>query len=119
MNSSDPYGTACCGYYHWEAGDWVEGSRSTSLGSTSSATIHISLYNYLTCDNDDFRMLINGVEVGRFTIVAGSPTLDASFSYGAISGPTYTLRYEVTRTVASGCGSITFAPSGSSVTLNP
>jgi hypothetical protein len=119
VNSSDPWGTAYSAYYFWTVGDWVEGSRSTSLSSTTSVTIHIAVDNFLSCDNDDFRMLINGVEVGRFTILAGSATYDGSFSYGAITGPTYTLRYEVTRTVASGCGSLSFAPSGSSVTLNP
>jgi hypothetical protein len=70
------------------------------------------------------RMLINGTEVGRFSVpasdCAGAPsTFDTSFTFGALSGPTYTLRYEITRTVASGAGSFTFSPSGSSVTLNP
>ena len=119
VNSSDGWGTAYGAYYFWTVGDWIQGTRGTSLGSTSSVSIHIAIDNYLSCDNDDFRMLINGIEVGRFTMLAGSPTVDTSFSFAPISGPTYTLRYEVTRTVASGCGSIDFAPSGSSVTLNP
>jgi hypothetical protein len=80
--------------------------------------------DWLCGDTTDMRMLINGTEVGRFSVpgngCGGAPsTFDTSFSFGTLSGPTYTLRYEVTRTVASGAGSFAFVGSGSSVTLNP
>ena len=124
-NSSDPSFTSSGAGYFWTAGDWVEGSRGTSLGSTSSASIHINIAeNWLCGDTADMQMLINGTVVGSFSVpgngCGGAPsTFDTSFSFGAISGPTYTLRYQVTRTVAGGDGSFMLAGSGSSVTLNP
>ena len=124
--SSDPWSTAVGVYYFWNAGDWVQGTRATSLPSATHVSIHINvMYNGLTCDNQDMRMLINGVEVGRFSITPGIATLDKSFVFAAATGTTYTLRYETVRTVASGCGAASFGPggsptpTGSTVTLSP
>ena len=104
----------------WRLGQYVEGTRTTSLGTVRSAELHIVMsYNSLGCDNQDLRMLINGTEVGRFSVVPGASVLDTSFSFGGISGPTYTLRYENVRTVNAGCGSAQFSTSDSTVLLTP
>jgi len=120
-NSSDTSFTASGGGYYWTAGDYVQGSRTTSLGSTTSANIHIAISgNFLSGDTVDMRMSINGTAVGTFSITSASTSaFDTTLSFPAVTGPTYTLRYEVTRTVISGDGSIAIAASGSSVTLNP
>jgi hypothetical protein len=47
----------------------------------------------------------------------GSAAVDTSFTFAAITGPTYDLRYQTTRTVNSGCGSTGFSATGSTVTL--
>jgi hypothetical protein len=125
--SSDSWNTAVYpAYYFWTAGDWVQGSRATSLPTATHVSIHINvMYNGLTCDNQDMRMLINGVEVGRFSITPGIATLDTSFTFAVATGTSYTLRYETVRTVASGCGAASFGPggsptpTGSTVTLSP
>ena len=102
----------------WNAGDYVEGTRATALPSTTSASIHLVLDNGLTCDSQDVTLRINGVVAGAFSIPAGAATLDRTFTFTAPrTGPTYALRYETTRTVASGCGSAGYLDRTSTVTL--
>jgi hypothetical protein len=104
---------------YWNLGDYIEGVRATSLSSTTSATIHIVVSpDSLTCDTQDMKLMINGTEAGRFSIHATPATVDATFTYAAISGPSYTLRYETVRTVSSGCGSAGFAMTGGTITLH-
>lgn len=90
----------------WNAGDYIQGSRTTSLPRITSAQMTLSISpNGLTCDTQDMRALINGVEVGRFAVAPGASIVSQTFSFPAITGPTYTLRVETVRTVSSGCGS--------------
>lgn len=110
--------------YLWTLGSYVQGSRTTSVATARSVDIRAApVANGLTCDNQDMRMLINGVEVGRFSVVAGAGTapIVRTFTFPPITGPTYTLRYENVRQVASGCGSASFGDSSpaSTVTLRP
>ena len=114
------------GRYFWHVGDYVQGVRTTTLASTRSASVYMQFpFNILSCDNLPMRMMINGTTVGTFTVSSGQTSLSASFSFSAISGPTYTLRYESTTQVAPGCGSVAFTnssgniPAGNTVTLNP
>lgn len=116
--STDTSHTAS-GTAYWNAGDYVDGSRTTTLSSTVSAVIHIVLQNNsLTCDTQAMEMLINGVVVGNFSIPSGATAVDMTFTYAAIAGPTFDLRYQTTRTVNSGCGSAGIATTGSTVTLD-
>ncbi len=90
----------------WNAGDYVQGSRTTSLPSVTSVEMTLSINpNILSCDTQDMRLMINGVEVGRFAVAPGATTVSRTFSFPAVAGPTYTLRLETVRTVSSGCGS--------------
>jgi hypothetical protein len=107
------------GTNYWNVGDYVDGSRVTTLSSTVGAAIHVVLAaNSLTCDTQDMQVTINGVVVGSFSIQSGATIVDTSFAFASITGPTYDLRYQTTRTVASGCGSAGISTTGSTVTLN-
>jgi hypothetical protein len=107
------------GTNYWNAGDYVDGSRTTALASTVKAVIHVVLMNntLLACGTQAMEMLINGTVVGNFSIHMGLSTVDATFTYPAITGPTYDLRYQTTATVTSGCGSAGISDTGSTVTL--
>jgi hypothetical protein len=115
--AGDTFQSTADGYY-WVAGNYVSGSRTTTLDSTTSATIHVVLSgNLLSCDTETFNVLINGATVGSFVASAGVTTVDTTLTYAACTGPTYALEYVVAKTVASGCGSVAFATSGSTITL--
>jgi len=117
--STDPWYTNGGSYYFWTAGDYIEGTRTTGLSSVTGATIHVVLdYNSLSGDTHDVSFKINGTAVGGFSMTSGAMTYDQVFSFPAITGPTYTLRYETSTTVDSGCGSVGYATSGATVTLN-
>lgn len=105
--------------HYWRAGDYVQGARTTSLPRARRAVVSLGLGNNLTCDTLPMRMRINGTEVGTFTITPGTPRVSPTFDFAAISGPSFTLRYETMRQVASGCGAVTFDESTSTVQLHP
>jgi hypothetical protein len=105
--------TTCC----WTAGDYIDGMRAAGLASTVSATVHIVISNSLSCGSQAMEMLINGTVVGSFSITMGQTAVDTMFTYAAITGPTYDLRYQTTATVQSGCGYAAITASGSTVTL--
>jgi len=110
---------ASAGLYFWRSGDYVEGSRSTSLPSTSSAEISlVILPNSLTCDSQDVELRVNGTSVGSFSISSTDTTITRSFSFPSIAGPNYTLRYQTVRAVGGGCGSAGYADDVSTVTLH-
>lgn len=101
----------------WNSGDYVQGTRSTSLSSVRRAQLNLAVdSNVLSCDTQDMRMRINGTIVGSFSIASGTTSVTPTFNFSAISGPTYTLRLETVRTVSGGCGSAGL-PNGSTVTL--
>lgn len=103
----------------WNAGDYIEGTRSAALSSITSAQLSLPVSpNGLTCDNQDMRLRINGTVVGGVIVTPGASSVTPSFSFGAISGPNYTFRLETTRTVAGGCGSAGIPDGGSIVIGN-
>jgi len=90
----------------WNAGDFVQGARTSGLSSIRSAALSLSVSpNGLSCDTQDMQLRINGTVVGPVILTSGATTVTPSFTFPAISGPTYTIRLETTRTVNSGCGS--------------
>jgi len=106
--------------YFWRAGDFVQGTRTTSLGSIRSIDMNLEVSpNLLSCDTQDHSFSVNGTVVGTFSISSTDAVISRSFSFGAIAGPTYTFRIETTRTVASGCGSAGFPEGSSTLTLRP
>ncbi len=108
--SSSDTRVASAGLYFWRMGDYVEGTRTTTLPSLTSVSFALTLdSNGLTCDTQDVSLSINGVTVGSFSIASGTMSVMQSFTFAAITGPSYTIRLETTRTVASGCGSAGYA----------
>ena len=104
--------------YFWRAGDYVQATHTTSRASITQITTDLVLSsNGLTCDTQDVRLLVNSVEVGRFSIAMGDTTIARTFTFAPIAGPTYTFRYETTREVGSGCGSSGYTDDVSTVTI--
>jgi hypothetical protein len=104
--------------YLWNFGDYYQGVRSTSLSCATS--VSFTLYadeTYLDGDVLDLRLSINGTSVASFSFPMYSYVQSYSFSFPAITGPTYTIRLEVTRTVAYLCGSVALSRDLSSWTL--
>ena len=101
-------------------GDYVEYTWTTAYPSITGLDITAGLDpNFLTCDTQDFDVIINGVDVGDMDIVGGSSSQDFSFTFPAIDGPTYTVRYELNRSVEEECGAALFDYDASSATLIP
>ncbi|MGZ3418922.1 MAG: hypothetical protein ACXVEF_00455 [Polyangiales bacterium] len=105
------------GSYFWNAGDYYSGSRSTTLSSATSFSTGMAIDNVLSCDSIQMQVRINGTLVGTKTISSGPVSIPISFTFGAITGPSYTIEYKCALTVASGCGSIMITDDVSSVTL--
>lgn len=104
--------------YIWHAGDYYQGTRSTSLACATSVSFTLeSDENWLECDVLDLRVSINGTSVGTFSYPSYVWTTTQGFSFPAIVGPSYTIRLEATRTVAGGCGSLILSLGWSSWTL--
>jgi hypothetical protein len=108
--------------YFWNAGDFYQGVRTTSLATTTSFSTTIQLTtNSLSsgCGTINLQVSINGTLIGTKTInTASGLSVPMSFTYPAISGPNFTIRYSNPTTVTSGCGSIQFTKNVSTVTLN-
>lgn len=101
----------------WNFGDYIQGTRTTSLSSVTGAQMNLAISpNGLSCDTQDMRLRINGTIVGNVIIPPGAASVTRSFSFSAISGPSYTFRLENIRTVATGCGAAGI-PNGSTLTL--
>lgn len=117
--ASDPR-VAASGTNYWRTGDYVQGVRATSLPRARRAVVSLGFpSNGLTCDVLPMRVRLNGTEVGSFTITPGLTRATPTFDFTAIAGPSFTLRYETMRQVASGCGSVTFDQATSTVQLHP
>ena len=108
--------------YLWTLGAYTEGTRSVTLPAPArSVRMHLVIAeNSLSCDTQDMRLLVAGLEAGRFAISSGDTAIDRTFSLPSpVNGPTVALRYETVRQVASGCGSAKLATAGSTITLVP
>lgn len=109
--------------YWWNAGDTGYGDRASGIGSVTEASINLSLdANFLSCDTDEFDLLINGVVAGHFSILPGENPVVRSFgpfaAIPAVAGE-YEIRIRVTETVLGGCGSVDInTVGGSSVEIS-
>jgi hypothetical protein len=91
----------------WHAGDYYQGPRTTSVPCATSLDVTIYAYwNNLACDMLSGRILLNGVPVALFDLPPGYGALSGTVTFAPIYGPTYTVRLEATRQVASGCGAV-------------
>lgn len=104
--------------YLWNYGDYYQGTRFTSLSCATSVSFTLwNDENWLDCDVLDLRVSINGTVVGNFSYPPYAYAVTQSFTFPAITGPTYTIRLEVTRTVAYLCGSVALSIGWSDWTL--
>lgn len=102
--------------YWWNVGDTAYGDYDLDLSPVNHADITLYLtYNSLTagCGFVNFDVMIDGATVGSFTVNPedGFGPVEASLDFAPQSGP-FELRYQVTNTVAGGCGSISLDESG-------
>ena len=105
--------------WFWNAGDYVRGTRTLALPSTTSLAAQLPIANYLCCDHATFSIILNGTAVGTFDVTpATGSSVSFSAAFARISGPTYTLVYQETNTVASCCGSFQLGYDSGSVTLS-
>ena len=107
--------------YWWNVGDTGWGLRVLGEPTVTSAMLVIYLdLNVLGlgCDTDEFDFLLNGIVVGHFSLSAADGLGPIIRNIGpfppvaAMPGNMYELRYRVTETVISGCGSVAFNLSG-------
>lgn len=101
----------------WNAGDAIEGTRTTGLAAATSLTGTWDLANNdlsnacgllgVSAGKVPVDVSLNGTVIGSFTVKKGTGlSVPIAFTFPAVGGPTYTIRYEVKTTVTSGCGSI-------------
>jgi len=102
--------------YWWNAGDYAEGQRLSSLPEVNaiSYTLHIT-NNLLAAGSGGcsaggelpLALSVDSVVVATKTIEAGSGNVHTFIaSFDPVPGPTHTLRLEETANVAPGCGHI-------------
>lgn len=112
--------------YMWTSGDSIEGARTTTLPSATSISGTWNITNSIgtcglfgtTTGKVNVDVSINGTKVGSLVIKSGTGSaVPISFTFGAITGPTYTIKYQLTATVASGCGQIESSWDTSKLTL--
>lgn len=104
--------------YIWTNGDWIQGVRTTTLAAATSVSGTWQITNSLSsCGKVYVDVSINGTKVGALNFGSGTSSVPVSFSFAAIAGPTYTIRYQLTATVGSGCGAFQTVWDTSKLTL--
>lgn len=102
----------------WNDGDFVEGTRTTTLSSLSRVELTLDVGpNGLSCDTQDVDLIIDGTTVGSISIASGDEEVVASFPVTGVTGPDYTFRLETTRTVSGGCGAAGYVNDTSTIVL--
>ena len=104
----------------WQDVHYVSSSRPTSLATVSAVDLTVEVDgNSLSCDNDIFEVVIEGVSMGTFEVYSGDTSVSASFTssepipiFGDVD-----IEYAVTETVDSGCGSVSFGATTNMLTL--
>jgi hypothetical protein len=101
-------------------GDFAEFTWTTAYPMINRLEVTVGINpNFLSCDTQDFDVFINSIGVGDLSIVAGETSMDFAFDFPAVAGPTYTVRYETSRSVTEGCGAAGFDYESSIVTFVP
>jgi hypothetical protein len=94
----------------WTTGGfWAQDFSSTGIATTQSMTLDLNLNNVLSSGfSETFETLLNGVNVGSFTVNSGqSGLLIFKFSFPAVAGPNYDIEMEMTSaTIPPGDGSL-------------
>jgi len=104
------------------SGDFVEGIRTPAFPTVSQLDVDLQLgmgANQLMCDTLFVSVLLNGINVGNFTVSPGQTQIQQHFNFMPILGPSYSIRYQVLFDVQMGCGGVRMPPPprGSTITL--
>ncbi|MFI5299876.1 MAG: hypothetical protein ACHREM_17450 [Polyangiales bacterium] len=102
----------------WHLGDWIEGTRDTSLPSVTTLSGVLKVDNQISdCGDYKIDVVLNQRTVGTVTLPAHAESLQIDLIFPRVAGPTYTLKYIGAEQVASGCGSIKLVYDTTEVTL--
>lgn len=103
----------------WNAGDSIQGSRTTALPSITSISGTVGITNSLSaCGAVELIVSVNGKAIGTVKITnAHGTAVPLSLTFPAATGPTYVIRYQAGNTVKSLCGAITFVEDSTKLTL--
>ncbi len=103
----------------WNEGDSIEGVRETSLRVATALVGTWTVRNFLDPSGHlQVAVRLNGVKIGSFVVTDKNGTsVPIDLHFPAVSGPKFTLRYEVTANVESGAGSIQTTWGDSKLTL--
>lgn len=112
-------GTGVPSTYMWTAGDYIGQSYiATGLTSANSLSFDIPIFNFLA-ENETLNVLVNGIAVDSIFIPAcgycsTTSNFSDSVSFPTISGSgDWTFVLQLTDTIDSGYGSISFPSTGS------
>lgn len=112
----------------WNAGDAITGTRTLAATSVSKLTGTWDLSDNGLSDKCGLLgttkaslavdVSLNGTKVGTVVLEKASGlSIPLAFSFPAVAGPVYTVRYEVAASVATGCGNVQTAWDVSKLTL--
>lgn len=100
----------------WVTGDYWAQNFSTSLATLTGLDLNLFVDDNILVSTtfESYDVLVNGINVGSFTIGSGVTGFVAeSFSgFGSISGTSYLIQILETNTVAPGEGSVSIGDSG-------
>ncbi|MHC4500619.1 MAG: LamG domain-containing protein, partial [Planctomycetota bacterium] len=103
--------------YFWSV---ARGDSVTESFTTSEPSVQQAIFDFVVPTNTlsigyfvDWNVFINGVLIGNFTVVNGQTgPVHLDFSFAPITGPNYTIRFEVTNEVPFMSGSHTLGYAG-------
>ena len=102
----------------WNLGDYIQGSRTTTVPSITSMSGTLGIVNSMTCGTLAINVTVNGKVAGTVTVTSTSGNaVPLSLTFAAITGPTYVLRYQAGNTIKSGCGSLSINEDTNKLTL--
>jgi hypothetical protein len=100
----------------WTTGGfWAQDFMSTGIAASGSMTLDLNISNVLSSGfSEAFDTLLNGVDVGNFTIDSGqSGVLIFKFKFPSVSGPNFDIEMEMTSaTIPPGDGSVALLLNG-------
>jgi hypothetical protein len=105
-------------YHIWVAGDfWAQNFQGTDLTSANEISLSL-LFDSMTPlgpDLLDLDVLLNGFNIGNFSVPAGvTGSRTFAFSFAPVTGPDYRIEIRASNTIPEGGGSVSIALGGNS-----
>ena len=93
----------------WTEGDfWQQEFNETGIFGVTGVFLNLFIEddNALASEDLDFRVLVNGNEIGEFSLLADTAgTYEFGYSFDPITGDDFVFRLEATSTISPGSGS--------------